>query len=149
MIESFSGNARIIGMDSQEVKVTGRKTIRSLDQKGADRANDEAAFEIVGSPDQVIIRTNQNRASGPRRVSEEMEILVPKGASIDAHGEGRTGDFDIHDVEASLAITSDNASVRLEISAERPAWNCATATRAGRESEGFARSERARRRYRS
>ena len=35
VIKSFSGNARIIGMDSQQVKVTGRKTIRSLDQKGA------------------------------------------------------------------------------------------------------------------
>ncbi len=116
VIESFSGNARIIGMDSTEVKVTGRKTIRSLDQSGADRANQEAAFEMTGSPDQVIIQTNQNRASGPRRVSAEMEILVPKGASIEAHGatHGRSGDFDIHDVEGDVAITSDNASVRLE-----------------------------------
>lgn len=114
VIESFSGNARIIGTDSQEVKVTGRKTIRSLDQTGADRANEEAAFEIAGSPDQIIIRTNQNRALGSRRVSEEMEILVPRGASIEAHGEGRAGDFDIHDVEGAIAITSENASVRLE-----------------------------------
>jgi hypothetical protein len=103
-------------MDSGEVKVTGRKTVRSLDQSGADRANQEAAFEITGSPDQVIIRTNQNRASGPRRVSAEMEILVPKGASIEAHGatHGRSGDFDIHDVDGAVAIASDSASVRLE-----------------------------------
>ena len=116
VIESFSGNARIMGTDAQEVKVTGRKTIRSLDQEGADRANQEAAFEITGSPDQVIIRTNQNRASGPRRVSTEMEILVPKGASIEAHSEarGRSGDFDIHDIDGAVAITSDNAGVRLE-----------------------------------
>jgi DUF4097 and DUF4098 domain-containing protein YvlB len=116
LIESFSGNARIIGMDSQEVKVTGRKTIRSLDQNGADRANEEAAFEITGSPDQVVIRTNQNRAGGPRSVSEEIEILVPKGASIEAHGEarGRSGDFDIHDVDGTVTITSDNSGVRLE-----------------------------------
>ncbi len=116
VIESFRGNSRNIGMDSGEVKVTGRKTVRSLDQNGADRANQEAAFEITGSPDQVIIRTNQNRALGPRRVSEDMEILVPKGASIEAHGEarGRSGDFDIHDVDGAVTITSDNASVRLE-----------------------------------
>jgi hypothetical protein len=116
LIESFSGNARIIGMDTQEVKVTGRKTIRSLDQNGADRANQEAAFEITGSPDEVVIRTNQNRASGPRRVSTEMEILVPKGASIEAHGEGRgrAGDFDIHDVDGTVSIISDNSGVRLE-----------------------------------
>ena len=44
MIESFRGNARITGVDADAVKVTGHKTIRSLDQSGADRANQDRAF---------------------------------------------------------------------------------------------------------
>jgi hypothetical protein len=40
-----------------------------------------------------------------------MEIEVPKGASIEAHG--RNGDFDIHNIDGSVEITSQIASVRL------------------------------------
>jgi DUF4097 and DUF4098 domain-containing protein YvlB len=116
VIESFRGNARIIGVDSGSgsgsVKVTGHKTIRSIDQDDADRANREAPLELEGDSGTVIIRTNQNRASGLRRVTEDMEITVPKGASIEAHG--RNGDFDIHDVDGTVEITSERAEVRLE-----------------------------------
>jgi DUF4097 and DUF4098 domain-containing protein YvlB len=116
VIESFRGNARIIGVDQSSgsggVKVTGHKTIRSIDQEGADRADREAPLELEGDSGTVIIRTNQNRASGLRRVTEDMEITVPKGASIEAHG--RYGDFDIHDVDGAVEITSERAEVRLE-----------------------------------
>lgn len=116
VIESFRGNARIVGADaasgSPSVKITGHKTIRSMDQEGADRANNEAPLEVAGDSGTVIIRTNQNRASGLRRVSEDMEITVPKGASIEAHG--RDGDFDIHDIDGTVDITSERAGVRLE-----------------------------------
>ena len=44
MIESFRGNARITGADVDTVKVTGHRTIRSLDQKGADNANQNIAL---------------------------------------------------------------------------------------------------------
>jgi DUF4097 and DUF4098 domain-containing protein YvlB len=116
VIESFRGNARIIGVDqaggSTEVKVTGHKNIRSIDQEGADRADREAPLELVGDSGTVIIRTNQNRASGLRRVTEDMEITVPKGASIEAHG--RNGDFDVHEIDGAVEITSESAGVRLE-----------------------------------
>ena len=112
IIESFRGNAKIIGADTGDmVKVTGHTTIRSLEQSGADRGNQEAAFELAGDVNQVIVRTNQDRVSRPQRVSAEMEITVPKGASIEAHG--RTGDFELNDIEGGVEITSDNAGVRL------------------------------------
>ncbi|MEZ5355017.1 MAG: DUF4097 family beta strand repeat-containing protein [Bryobacteraceae bacterium] len=40
-----------------------------------------------------------------------MDIAVPKGASIEAHG--RYGDFDITGVSGNISIESDNAGVRL------------------------------------
>ena len=46
------------------------------------------------------------------RVTEDMEITVPKGATIEAHG--RYGDFDVHDIDGALDITSEHAGVRLE-----------------------------------
>src|SRR5207248_2103360 len=48
IIESFRGNARITGVDTDTVKVTGRKIIRSLDQGGADRANNDSPFQVTG-----------------------------------------------------------------------------------------------------
>lgn len=112
VIESFRGNARIVGTDAASVKVTGRKTIRSIDQDGAVRADREAPLELEGDAGTVTIQTNQNRASGLRRVTEDMEITVPKGATIEAHG--RYGDFDIHDIDGAVEITSEHAGVRLE-----------------------------------
>lgn len=113
VLESFRGNARITGGDVQTVKVTGHSTVRSLDQSSADRANQEAPLEISGGPDGIRIQTWQNRVSGSgRRISADLDIVVPKGATIEAHGRG--GDFDISGITGSVEITSDNASVRME-----------------------------------
>lgn len=112
VIESFRGNARITGVDVDSVKVTGTRTIRSFDRNNADRANQDATFQLTGDPNNVIVRTNQDRVSGSMRLSADMEISVPKGASIEAHG--RYGDFDVTDVSGAVEIVSDNAGVRLQ-----------------------------------
>ena len=113
ILESFRGNARITGADVQTVKVTGHSTIRSLDQASADRTNQEAPLEIDGDANEIHIRTLQNRVSGNnRRISADLDIVVPKGATIEAHG--RSGDFDVSGITGSVDINSDNASVRLE-----------------------------------
>ncbi len=113
ILESFRGNARIVGGDVQSVKVTGHSTIRSLDQASADRANQEAPLELSGSPDEIRIQTWQNRVSGNnRRISADIDIVVPVGSTIEAHG--RSGDVDISAIRGSVDVNSDNASVRLE-----------------------------------
>ena len=113
IIESFRGNARITAGDVSSVKVTGHSTIRSLDQASADRSNTQAPLEIDGGDNLVRIHTWQNRVSGNnRRISADLDIVVPRGASIEAHG--RSGDFDISGVRGAVEISSDNASVRLE-----------------------------------
>src|SRR5580658_9910033 len=74
VIESFRGDARIIGGDSTDVKVTGHKTVRSIDREGADKADRETPLEVTGDSGTIIIHTNQNRASGLPRVTADMEI---------------------------------------------------------------------------
>jgi hypothetical protein len=113
VIENFRGNAKITGVDGDTVKVTGHRTIRSLDQGGADTANREAPFDLAGDFNEVIIRNNSDRLSGGSlRIVAEMEITVPKGATIEAHG--RRGDFEISDINGNVEIISDNAGVRLQ-----------------------------------
>ncbi|MGA2183093.1 MAG: DUF4097 family beta strand repeat-containing protein [Bryobacteraceae bacterium] len=114
VIEAFRGNARITGVDSAtDVKVDGRKSIRSLSQKEADDANKQTPLEVLSDKEgRITVRTNQDKANGRLKVTEELEIAVPKGATIEAHG--LTGDFDITDVNGSVDIASDNAGVRLQ-----------------------------------
>ena len=113
VIENFRGNARISGTDASEVKVAGHRTVRSLDQNAADNANAQAPLELTGDTNEIHIRNNQDRVTNGRvRLSADMEITVPKGASVEAHG--IYGDFDINGVAGSVDIISDNAGVRLQ-----------------------------------
>lgn len=112
-LESFRGNARITGGDTDEVKITGRKTIRALQQNEANRTDQETPLEIVVSDDRVIIRTNQERASDhASRITEDLEIIVPRGVALEAYG--RYGDFDVNGLSGDVSIVSDNAGVRLD-----------------------------------
>src|ERR1700722_11020665 len=63
IIESFRGNARITGVEGTSVKVTGRKTIRTMEQSGANNADRDSKFEITGDANEVTIHTNQDHLS--------------------------------------------------------------------------------------
>ena len=113
LIENFRGNAKIMGSkDATGVSASGRESIRSFQQTEADKANKETPLELVQQGDQVIVRTNQDHVSDRMRVSADLEITVPIGSSIEAHG--RVGDFDIQNITGTVDINSDNAGVRLE-----------------------------------
>ena len=94
------------------MKASGRETIRSFQQSDADTANKETPLELIQQGDQIIVRTNQDRVSDRTRVTSDLELTVPIGSSIEAHG--RQGDFDIQNVSGAVDINSDNAGVRLE-----------------------------------
>src|SRR5262249_1609785 len=51
------------------------------------------------------------RVPEDRRVTSDLEVIAPRGASIE--GRGRQGDFDIADIAGGVEIASDNAGVRL------------------------------------
>jgi DUF4097 and DUF4098 domain-containing protein YvlB len=112
VVENLRGNTRIVGADTQEVKVTGRKTVRAYGQAQADEANRRTPVEVFTSGGQILIRTNQERATGQQRVSADIELTVPKGSSVQASG--RLGDWDIVNLQGEVEIKSDNAGVRLQ-----------------------------------
>ena len=112
LIESFRGNARIIGTNEAVVRAGGREAVRSFQQPDADKANKQTPLELIRQGDEIIVRTNQDRVSDRMRVTSDLEITVPADASVEAHG--RAGDFDIQNVNGSVDISSDNAGVKLE-----------------------------------
>ena len=76
LVENFRGNARIVGGDADEVKVTGRKTIRALNSDSAAQADKVTPVEVVTQGDLIVIRTNQERAAGVAVEEEALERLV-------------------------------------------------------------------------
>ena len=113
IIENFRGNAKITGSaDATTVRAGGQETIRSFQQTDADNASKQTPLELVPEDGQMIVRTNQDKASDRVQPSDDLEITVPAGSSIEAHG--RYGDFDISNITGNVTINSDNAGVRLE-----------------------------------
>jgi DUF4097 and DUF4098 domain-containing protein YvlB len=112
VIENFRGNARITGDNTDQVTVTGRKTIRAFQQSEADKANTDTPVEVAIDGDQIFIRTNQDHVKESSRVSDDLEIKIPRGASLEAHG--RDGDFDVRDLQGNVDLNSDSSGVRID-----------------------------------
>lgn len=112
IIEGFRGNAKIIGTTGTMVKASGQETVRSFQQSDADSANRQTPLELIQQGDQIIVRTNQDKVSDHVQPNADLDISVPEGSSIEAHG--RYGDFDVQGVNGNVNISSDNAGVRLE-----------------------------------
>lgn len=112
IIESFRGNARILGGDSEKVEVSGRKTIRAMQQRDADQADKQTQLQLVADGNDITIRLNQDHVNDRMRVSHDLDITVPKGATVECHG--RFGDFDVRSITGNVTVDSDNAGVRLQ-----------------------------------
>lgn len=112
IIENFRGNAKISGSSGNLVKANGQETVRSFQQSEADQANKQTPLELVQQGDSIIVRTNQDKVSDRVQPNADLDISVPQGSSIEAHG--REGDFDIQGVNGNVSIESDNAGVRLD-----------------------------------
>ena len=111
VIDNPRGNTRIVGADIEEVRVNGRKSIRAMGKDEADKANVQSKVQMSAAGDIITVYGNQDRADGPR-VSTDLEISVPRGASIETRG--RYGDVEISDLTGEVSINSDNAGVRLQ-----------------------------------
>jgi hypothetical protein len=111
LFDNVRGNVRVNGGDAAEINITGHKTIRAYNKGDADFVNGQSPLEVLVQGDRVIVRTNQDKVSEDHKVSTDLEVTVPRGASIE--GRGRSGDFDITDIRGDVQIASDNAGVRL------------------------------------
>jgi DUF4097 and DUF4098 domain-containing protein YvlB len=112
IIESFRGNAKITGTDEQQITVSGHKAIRAFDENEASRTNTQTPVELLVQGNTVIVRCHQDQAHARTSINTDLEILVPKGASLEATG--TTGDFDVSALAGDVDVSSENAGVRLQ-----------------------------------
>jgi len=109
--ENPRGSIKVIGGDSQEISVNGHKVIRAWSRQDGDRSNENTPVEIVPQGDRLLIRTNQDRSPDNQRISDDLEVTVPRGVSVEARG--RNGDYEISDITGDVELASDRGDVRL------------------------------------
>ena len=111
VFENPRGNIKVTGGDTQEVTVNGHKLIRAYARSDADRTNADTPVEIVPQGDRLLVRTNQDRAPDNQRISDDLEVTVPRGMAVEARG--RSGDYEISDVAGDVELAADRGDVRL------------------------------------
>jgi DUF4097 and DUF4098 domain-containing protein YvlB len=113
MIEDLRGSVRVAGVDGNQVTVSGRKSIRAMQDKDADDANRQTPVEISTQGDVLVIRTNQDRVTGDQRVTTDLDISIPRALGVEVRGRNNDS-IDVSDLGGGVNVTADSASVRLE-----------------------------------
>jgi DUF4097 and DUF4098 domain-containing protein YvlB len=112
IIENFRGDAKITGTQGDELTLAGHKVVRAFDDGEADRTNTQTPVDVVTNGNTIIIRCNQDKASPRTQISTNLDISVPRDASLEVTG--ILGDFDVSALTGSVDISSENAGVRLQ-----------------------------------
>jgi len=111
VFDSPMGNIKVVGADTQDVQVNGHKSIRAFGRGDADRTNGNTPIEILPEGDHLVVRTNQERAPDNQRVSDDLEVTVPRALAVEAHI--RRGDFDISDIASDVELAAGRGDARL------------------------------------
>jgi hypothetical protein len=111
VFESPRGNIKVTGGDSQDIEVTGRKTIRAYSREDADHTNGATPVELVPQGDRLLVRTNQDRGRNNQRISDDLEVVIPRSLAVESRSD--TGDYEIADVAGDVDLGCAHGDVRL------------------------------------
>jgi len=111
VFENPRGNIKVTGGDAQEVTVNGHKLIHAYARADADHTDQNTPVELVPQGDRLLVRTSQDRAPDNQRISDDLEVTVPRGMAVEARG--RAGDYEISDVAGDVELAADRGDVRL------------------------------------
>ena len=111
VFDNANGNVKLVGADTQQIEVHGHKTIRAFGRGDADRTNGNTPLQLVPEGDHLVVRTNQEHAPDNQRISDDLEVTVPRSLSVEAHI--RRGDFDISDVAGDVDLAASRGDARL------------------------------------
>lgn len=110
-IDIGRGSARVVGGDTEEVKITARKSIRALNKRVADDADKDTPLTATATGETIFIGAGQNQPDNIR-VTYDIDITVPKGASVTC--QGRNVDLDLSDLEGGVQVDSERSGVRIQ-----------------------------------
>jgi len=111
VFENQRGNIKVTGADTKDVTVNGHKIIRAYSKKDADQTDENTRVEIVPQGERLMVRTNQDRVPNSQRMSDDLEITVPRAMAVESRGS--QGDYEIADLDGDLELSASHGDVRI------------------------------------
>jgi DUF4097 and DUF4098 domain-containing protein YvlB len=111
VFDNLRGTIRVTGADIQEIRVTGHKLVRAYTRDDADRTDSQTPVELMPQGDRLLVASHQDRAPADQRVSDDLEVTVPRGVAIEAAGENT--DYEISDIRGDVALRGARGDARL------------------------------------
>lgn len=105
------GNVHVTGGDGDQITVTGHKSIQAYQRQEADRTNQNTPLEIIRQGDRLVVRTNQDHAPDNQRISDDLDVTIPRSLSVETHG--ANGDSEVTDVNGDVDLATNHGDMRL------------------------------------
>ena len=100
------GDISVRGSDEAEVRVNGKKNVRSWNQTDAQRVAGKVGVEVVKNGDGYEV---QPTSRGDSRVSVDMDVVVPLKSSVTIRNE--KGDISVADMGTPVSINNGNGDI--------------------------------------
>src|SRR5208282_5140780 len=104
------GDISVRATDVSEIRVAGKKNVHAWSENDASHRSDPVSVEIVQNGDGYEIHPTGVNA-GDSRVTIDMEIQVPKKATVTVRNE--KGDITVSDMATPVAVTNTNGDVEV------------------------------------
>jgi Toastrack DUF4097/LiaI-LiaF-like transmembrane region len=121
ILEGLRGNVNVSGDDSNEVAVSGRKTIHAFSQSQAAQGDGRTHLEIIRNGNDLVVRSTGSVDHDHLSISYDVDIKVPRRMSLSAQGspenvtaESLDGNVDISGGNGNVRLTSIGGNVRVE-----------------------------------
>ena len=111
VFENQRGYIKVTGSDATDVTVVGHKTVRAFNKEDADQTDSNTPVEIIPQGDRLMVRTNQDRVRNNQRITDDLEITVPHGMSVESRG--TSGDHEVTGVDGDVEIATGRGDMRL------------------------------------
>ncbi|HEY6386967.1 MAG TPA: DUF4097 family beta strand repeat-containing protein [Candidatus Acidoferrum sp.] len=109
-VRGIRGNIAVRASDVPEIRVSGQKNAHAWSENDASRRAAPVSVEIVQNGDGYEVHPTGVNA-GDSRISVDMEIQVPKMASVNVRNE--KGDITVSDMATPVSVTSANGDVEV------------------------------------
>ena len=107
-IRGGHGDISVRSSDESEIRVNGKKNVRSWSETDAQRVAEHVGVEIVQNGDGYEVRPS---GGGNSRVSVDMDVVVPKKSQVTIRAE--KGDISVADMATPVTINGGNGDIEV------------------------------------
>lgn len=109
-IRGSHGDITVRSSDEPEIRVNGKKSVKSWSENDAQKAAERVSVEIVKNGDGYEVHPT-GISGGDSRVSVDMEVVVPSKAAVTVRSD--KGDISVSDMATPVTINGGNGDIEV------------------------------------